>query len=647
MPTNSKRFSEKARQSPLAKIIDQAIETAPHTLNALDFIETPQGINTALYPIQRLIVRLMYGIPFDYRPEIPKWGTIPVWDEYHDNLLYEFKTEEECLKWMFDKQLVNVEDWRDIPKGGFREACIFAGRRGGKSEVVSAIAAYELYRLLSIRSPQEYYGLLESDIDFTFLAQDDKGASRLYRKLKKDVNKTAFFTPYVRVNSETTMGFVSESDRQKRDITPTIRVVSLPCTTNAVRGPSSRFLALDEFAHFPSKKGSTSEDIYSAAKPATANFTPPGGDNTDALVFMISSPLKKMGKMYDLFAEAMDKKLTADVPTLAMNVWTSLMNPRITSKFLHKEYSDNAITWKAEYGGKFLDSSESYVRHVQFVQCVESERRNTVHFTQKAAGREYFWGFDLGMKGDASALAIAHHEHRLGKGICLVYDYIDRMLVGEDGSWPGVVQELGDKKYSDTIKYQELPLNDIIKWLVAMNQILPCHVGATDQHGGAQLVQTLQMNGILKMQSLHISPTVNSKMFGALKGQIDSGRAIFPDEAKFAKEIGQVEAEIHGKFMLKVAAPLEKGAHDDMVDAAAVVAYLAAEYLEEHKRILLDPTGQSFAIQEQMNDPTPRVIPNLDGVSMREMQLMERMARIKKNTSFPGVEVVTNPWRRR
>ena len=46
-------------------------------------------------------------------------------------------------------------------------------------------------------------------------------------------------------------------------------------------------------------------------------------------------------------------------------------------------------------------------------------------------GVNYFWGFDLGMKNDASALSIAHLEFGGSTGIRLVYDYIDRMMVGE------------------------------------------------------------------------------------------------------------------------------------------------------------------------------------------------------------------------
>jgi phage terminase large subunit-like protein len=643
MPTNNERFSKKSQSSVLAKRVEGTLSSETKILNALDFIESPQGLNTTLYPVQRVIVRCMYGIPFDYKAPIPKYGTIKIWDEFKSNLLAEFDNEEDFLKWAYNEGKCNIPDWRDIPEGGFREACVFAGRRGGKSQLVSAVGAFELYSLLNIRSPQEYYDLKTSDIEFLFLAQDDKGAARLYNKLREDVINTNFFANYLRINTTKEMGFVSEADRNKHDITPTIKVLSVPCTTNAVRGPSTRFLALDEFAHFASKKGASSDEVYSAATPGTSNFVNNLGKNED-MIMCISSPWKKIGKMYDLHKQAMENGIGSGMFT--MNIGTSIMNPRITAEKLHKEYTENPLTFKAEFGGQFLDSAESYVRHAAFQVCVDEGRKNTVQIAQKNLGREFFWGLDLGMKNDATALAIGHLEFLPGKGIGLVYDYIDRMILGEDGEWPGVKQELGDRKYSDKTKFTQLPLQDIVSWLIAMQTILPCTSGATDQHGGSQLVQLLQMNGIRNMELLHISPQINSKMFYALKGYIDNNRCRFPDVPKFAYEIGQVEAELITKFTLRVAAPAEKGAHDDMVDAAAIVAFLAQKYLEDHKRILLDPTGATFAMQERMADPMPHIIPDISGVSMRDLQMLERTSRMRKAMALPGQECIRSPWSR-
>jgi len=645
--SQNERFSKKSQTSSLARTVEtQAIDDSTKLLDALTFIESPQGLNTILYPVQRVIVRCLYGIPFDDRIEIPKYRTIKIWDEFKDNLIHEFVTEAEFLHWAYEEGKCNIPDWRDIPKGGFHEGIIFAGRRGGKSQLVAAIGAYELYRLLSLHNPQKYYDLKTSDIDFTFLAQDDKGASRLYTAMRGAINETPFFTPYIRVNTNATMAFVSEADRDRRDIIPTIKVVALPCTTNAVRGPSSRFLALDEFAHFASKKGATSEEVYGAATPATSNFVNPAGENED-MILCISSPWKKIGKMYDLYKQAMDDKIGSG--KLAMNICTSIMNPRITSSKLHTEYKENTLTFRAEFGGSFLDSAESYVRRAAFQPCVDEARLNAVGFNQKSLGREFFWGLDLGMKNDATALAIAHFEFRAEfGGIGLVYDYIDRMMVGEKFEGPGIPPNtVGDELGEKYLKYPELPLPDVISWLLYMNSIMPCTDGVTDQHGGSQLVQLLQMKGILKMSLLHITPRINSQMFFALKGMIDNKGCRFPNAPKFAAEIGQVEAEMLNKHTLKVAAPMEKGAHDDMVDAVAMVAFVAQRYLNDHNRIKLDPTGQTFLLQEQQAQATPLVIPDISGASLRDVRLAERLARIKRNTTFPGIETTENPWNKK
>src|SRR5271157_6349805 len=256
--SRNKRFSKAAQNSVFAQSIAEGVVDPKSLMDAIDFIEGPNGIGIVLRPVQRVIVKAIYGVPFDKVPEwskrIPDWGKVPMYDMYRDKKTRPDVTEAEYLEICFNENRCNIKDWRDIPNvgtpyGGFNEACIFAGRRGGKSELVAAIAAYKLYLLLNIRSPQEYFGLVPgSPIDITFLAQDDKGADRLYRKLREDVLRASFFAPYLMTPNAKDLSFVCEADRHKRNITPTLTVWSLPCTTTAVRGPSSVFLALDEFA---------------------------------------------------------------------------------------------------------------------------------------------------------------------------------------------------------------------------------------------------------------------------------------------------------------------------------------------------------------------------------------------------------------
>ena len=386
---------------------------------------------------------------------------------------------------------------------------------------------------------------------------------------------------------------MSLADRDKHDITPTITVSCLPCTTNAVRSPSSVFLALDEFAHFRSAKGSTSDDMYAAATPATGDFHhetaghTPGAEEVveepeegepsnaefedlnekveiqDSMILSISSPLKKIGKMYELHRLALDEGPSSGIFTL--NCPSSEMNPKLLSKFLRSEYKKNPLTFKAEYGGKFLESSESYVTETAVKACTDVQwderglpmegtaRRNVMGFETKAIGVQYFWGFDLGMTNDASALAIAHLEPNGPHGaIRLVYDYIDRMMVGEVGEWPGVSGAPGEQKYKN---HQVLPLEDILAWLREMNRSLPCFKGATDQHGGQQLVQLLELNEIRNMELVNLTPAINSQMAYALRGYIENKLCAFPYVPKFIQELKLVELEVASKYQIRVAGP--------------------------------------------------------------------------------------------
>ena len=589
------------------------------------------------------------------------------------------------------KKVKTTQKWRYItsikPVGKMKMRCITTDNPTGlylfgknfnvthNSEVVAAIGGYQLYRLLNHKSPQEYFGLVPgSPIDFTFLAQDDSGSNRLYNKLREGVNRAPFFGPYLKNSGNSVLRFVTESDRGKPEVTPTVICESRPCSTNATRSPSNVFLALDEFAHFRSEVGSTSDEVYGAAKPSTANFhhaellsgewiskktmqlLPPEEyrEFQDSLVISISSPMTRVGKMYELHKLALEKGTNSN--TFTMRVSTAEMNPEILSAFLHDEHETNAMTFKAEYGGQFLDSSETYVTEAQIRACTDvqyteeqfpkpipsSARLNLTRFHPSCVGRQYFWGIDLGMMKNATAVAIGHLEHTGGKNpITLVYDYIDRMMVGEKFDGPGVEMFPGVEKY---VKYQALPLEDILLWLRALNRVMPCYRGVTDQHGGQQLVQLLEINQIYNVDLLNLTTVINSQMAFSLKGYMDNRRCRFPFVPKFMDEIRLVEAEYVGKYQIRVQAPQEKGATDDMCDAVEEVAWVAQKWLMEEGGLRQDPGGTSLAMQEQLMK-TPVPIMNLDSISMTEIKVIERMRKLQGSLMMsPGTSVVRNPF---
>ena len=1084
---------KKTKNSTWTKIADNILPDATKKINAIDFIEGPGGTGIVLRPVQRVLVKALFAVPFDYRPKwadaIENWGMVEMWNPFRDELLRTV-TEEEYLHIVHEEGRCNVGDWRDIPPRGFNEAVVFCGRRGGKSEVVAAIAAMKLYLTLCINSPQKFFGLAEgSKIDFTFLAQDETGAGRLFQKLQAAVTRATWFHTYIKDNNAKNLTFTCEADRHhKVEAKPSIQVVSLPCleehelvwsegglaeigadvqvgdivldvnanqqrvthkqynekevwaletenfrcdpllltpnhtcifvpateaksalpylvdrkdrrgaidsrakhrftrrgkfnfhwsegpasdvvsgdyllfpripenrrkayiidnaaaetqphrmfcfgheyvgqksaarvvpafqvsplvcrlwglylaegciakndagvnwdfhidekptlakfvqdillsefglpstivdkegngcrvmcgsvqlargfkrifgkgcaeksiptealywpsecqkfliqgwlegdgckdravgptvsrklayslfalgvqagllpsvkhkkpytdkrgvfhreswyvnfnkrerhyrffqkigdqdfywskvlrnaptgrtvrvvdisventesfltklaavhncTTNAVRGPSSLFLALDEFAHFRSEVGSTSEDMYVAATPAAGDFhhdeiiAPPvlseadfhqAGDFKhaepvgtegkveiqDSLILSISSPLKKVGMMYDLYRMAMEDGINEDNPTFALSCSSAEMNPKLKAGFLRDKARKNPLTFKAEYGGQFLESTESFVRSIDIITCTDvlvngkpegawdnmgkpmagaSIRENTTRFNGDQVGYNYFWGLDLGgvnvtdpdnSRPDGCALAIGHLEVRqsqnptpgLTHGFHLVYDYIDRMIAGEQFEGPGVNIHTPDGvKYTD---FQLLPVKDILLWLKEMNKVLPCFKGSTDQHAGRQLITLLEQNEVNNMELVNLTPAINSEMAYALRSFINDHTANFPYVPKFIHEIKMVETDVVAKYRIRVHAPLEKGAHDDMVDAVMLVALQVQQWLIDEGHLKMDPTGQSLIMQRQQALPKQPII-NVDAMSISDLKASERAYQMAK-----------------
>ena len=67
--SRQKRFSKTAQESVFGASIAEGIEDPSKLLNAVEFIEGPTGIGIVLRPVQRVIVKAIYGVPFDFRPQ--------------------------------------------------------------------------------------------------------------------------------------------------------------------------------------------------------------------------------------------------------------------------------------------------------------------------------------------------------------------------------------------------------------------------------------------------------------------------------------------------------------------------------------------------------------------------------------------------
>lgn len=614
----SSQFSNKARESVWAQIVDSEIDGSHPVLNIIEFLESDMGPKTKLYPMQRLIAKAMYGVPMDFK-EIE----VPIWDKYREKKLYTLK-ESEVIAFLNGEGKCNFKDWRDLSQKGYREAMIFAGRRGGKSQLISACACYQLYLLLNIRSPQEYYQIVPgSPIDFTFMAQDEDGANRLYEKLKHDVNECPFFGTYLyKPPGANSMEFVTEADRAKRNLMPSIFVNALTCTTRSARGPSSILLALDEFAHFRSAIGSNSDEVYASATPATMQFENPHGD-LDSKIFTITSPLKKAGKSWSLWQDAWHDPANSGI--FAIKLATAEMNPRANAQFLRQEEKKDPVRWRCEYGGEFLESTESFVPFADLMACVEPERKNVSMFMPNLVGHNFFWGVDLGFRHDATAVAISHWELDGNSNPTLVYDFIGRLLVGE-GKYTGV---------------PEIAVDDVFDWLQYLNKLMPGFKGGVDQHGGSMFTQRARQANLEFIELVHLTAGINSQAYYVFKGLISQRACRFPNEEIVINEFSHLEAFYAGKYALRVEAPPEKDAHDDMADAAALSAWYANNWLLEYGYQFIESQAVGFG-----NTATPLgfgVDP--DSVSLSTLRVLDRQRRMGSG-SGEGMQSIRQQFKR-
>jgi hypothetical protein len=101
----------------------------------------------------------------------------------------------------------------------FQELVLVLGRRSGKSFLVSAMALYELYRLISMGHPQYRYGLMEFDeIVLLNVARNEEQAKKaIFSKIKQTVLASPFFAPYIGKDTELEMRFYTEHDRKENE----------------------------------------------------------------------------------------------------------------------------------------------------------------------------------------------------------------------------------------------------------------------------------------------------------------------------------------------------------------------------------------------------------------------------------------------
>lgn len=537
----------------------------------ISFIESPWGLDRRMFPVQKVIIKALYGIKLDDKR---KNVTITNWKRENEHKY----TEADYLKHMFDKGRCNINTVEEGKPYG--EMILPIGRRSGKTEMASWILLYETDKILSKQCPQDYYGTTPGDeIKLCAVATSRNQASDLYNKAKHYFLSCQRFDPYIANITGSFTKFQSQSDIMKsgrwgQSANPqaTIRATFYSCVAKSVRGPGHMVVILDEFAHFLKKGNSSSKEVYTSILPSMSAFSPKDPDDkmipigpVESKMVIISSPLGKDDFFYEKWRQCFDNP---DL-YLAIQAPTWEVNPTIPASELEKQYLSDAPKFFVEFGAEFSDRTRGWIENRDdIINCVD---RKLVRLNRSVKKQPHFAGIDVGVTrgGDGTAIAIGHVDSDK-----IILDTIETMVAGE-----------GD--YSD---YERLSFDEIADWILDLSKRFRIDEGVMDQWAGIPMEQHIQKRGLKQIKFTNFTPTETTFIFKTAKDLMwndsvrfynydDEHGIINPDEklCSYLEELSTLQEEKVSRNISVFTAP--RGEHDDRSYALVRMMWLASKRL--------------------------------------------------------------------
>lgn len=402
-----------------------------------------------------------------------------------------------------------------LPSKPLREVFICAGRRSGKSTVVSLLSVF-----FAIWGGWEKYLSPGEEVHIFIISATKDQCNVIKDKISAILDLNQSLRRLVRKE-------LAESIELVNNVTITIK----PSSWRSTRGFTVGLLLMEELAYwrFELESANRDKEVFVAVKPAMMTIK-------NSLTLGISTPFARQGLLWEKF----DKNFGKPGPVLVWRAPTWTMNLMTNREELEAENLETMgeAEFGAEFGAKFREDIESYLPMEIYERAVDAG----ITMRPEKEGVEYVAFCDpsegLRKGGDPMTAAIAHAEE------------------DEDGQSTGVLDVLLEFR-------PPFDPGQVIESIVQSCKSYNVTKIVQDRHAIAWIAKDFKEYNI----EVEVSEYTKSQIYELFAVEMNKGLVELLDNERLKAQTLGLQRFLKGGGMVKI--DHYRGGHDDCINSAA------------------------------------------------------------------------------
>jgi hypothetical protein len=490
-----------------------------------------------------------------------------------------------------------LNEWFNEGKTTWRKGRVYsdlvleAGRGSGKSVLAAIIVLYEFYKLISLKEPALFYGLIPNDpiSIFVIAKSGDQVKETLYAKIKGYAEQSEYFKALVD-NEKIT---IQEEMIRCKD--KNIAIYAKHTNSSSLVGYTLKCLVLDEVARFDTRLDeygdltSAADDIFYNVGKGVKRFGAKGRRVAISSAWRVNDPIERLLKTADKDPETIGFKLCT---------WDINKRPESTRQSLNSEYLKDLTRAQLEYEGiRINNKGSSFILEELIDKCTKGlSMIDTKEINLDIGDRGYVGQKVLRIEKDRETPCFIHIDFSVKRdatGLAIAYPYKvdDRYLINVGGliKWTPYTDDKGKKRLINFNNIEEVLM------ILALNRnILKM---TFDSFSSAPTIQKLYTLGI-DTQEVSVSRSSQAEYFTLFRDLLNQELVILPKDSIYFSSLKSELLGIKMNENLSISHGLQG---KDISDAVVNSVFQCYNYIvnsgltfNNTNNILVNPSLNSF-----------------------------------------------------